>query len=76
MPVINSIDEDLIITFVIIFALILLWLMVKLFMFIGDFAQELRYLNCEINRASGAERQQWIRQRRRLWLSLIPFVKY
>lgn len=41
-----------------------------------DFLHELRYLNCEIARTDGEESQQWIRQRRRLWLSLIPFIKY
>ena len=30
----------------------------------------------EIGRTTGAERRHWIRQKRRLWLSLIPFVKY
>lgn len=41
-----------------------------------DFSRELKYLNSEINRTEGGERKGWIRQRRRLWLSLIPFVKY
>lgn len=41
-----------------------------------EFTRELRYLNSEINRTVGAERRSWIRQRRRLWLSLIPFVRY
>lgn len=40
------------------------------------FTRELHYLNSEIHRTFGAERIYWIRQRRRLWLSLIPFVRY
>ena len=44
--------------------------------FINDFSHELRYLNNEIGRTDGEERRHWIRQRRRLWLSLIPFIKY
>lgn len=44
--------------------------------FLNDFSQELKYLNNEIGRTSGEERQYWIRRRRQLWLSLIPFVKY
>ena len=44
--------------------------------FLADFSRELRYLNCEINRTVGEERRRWIRKRRRLWLSIIPFVKY
>ena len=44
--------------------------------FINYFSQELKYLNSEIKRTSGSERAYWIRQRRKLWLSIIPFVKY
>lgn len=40
------------------------------------FSQELRQLNREIQLAVGAERKNLIRQRRRLWLSLLPFVPY
>lgn len=40
------------------------------------FIQELCYLNKEIQCTSGAERKYWLRQRRRLWLSLLPFMKY
>ena len=44
--------------------------------FVSAFKAELRYLNREIRRTVGDERRYWIRRRRRLWLSLIPFVKY
>ena len=44
--------------------------------FINEFTKELRYLNCEIDRTDGKERERYIRKRRRLWLSLIPFIKY
>ena len=43
---------------------------------VNDFSCELRYLNNEIGRTDGEKREHWIRQKRRLWLSLIPFVKY
>ena len=43
---------------------------------ISNFTKELRYLNTEIARTSGEQRQHWLRRRRRLWLSLIPFIKY
>ena len=43
---------------------------------INAFSKELKYLNAEIERTEGVERRRWIRQRRRLWLSLIPFIKY
>ena len=42
-----------------------------------QFRRELRYLNDEIARSHHRdERKHWKRQRRRLWLSLIPFVPY
>lgn len=55
---------------------ILLILIVGLCDFLNDFKRELKYINCEIKRTSGHERKKWIRQRRRLWLCVIPFVKY
>ena len=57
-------------------AFFLLLLLFGLASFINDFSRELKYINCEIQRTDGSERRYWIRQRRRLWLSLIPFVKY
>lgn len=51
-------------------------LIAKLLDFVSAFREELRYLNNEIRRSMGEEQRYWIRQRRRLWLSLIPFVKY
>lgn len=44
--------------------------------YLHDFNRELRYIQNEINRNRGAERRYWMRRKRRLWLSLIPFVKY
>lgn len=42
------------------------------------FRQELKYINTEIERNKENEREQnrWKRRKRRLLLSLIPFVKY
>ena len=55
---------------------LLIGLLFGLAQFLNDFMSELRYLNNEIGRTDGEKRKHWIRQRRRLWLSLIPFVKY
>lgn len=44
--------------------------------FVTDFSRELRILNIEIERTEGEEREHYIRQRRRLWLSLLPFIHY
>lgn len=41
-----------------------------------DFSKELRYVNQEIARSTGQEQLCWIRRRKKLFLSLLPFVKY
>lgn len=40
------------------------------------FFQELKYLNDEIRRNDGREKERWKRRKRRLFLSIIPFVPY
>lgn len=57
-------------------AFFLIFILVDLVMFFNAFSHELRMLNSEIARTEGSERNYWIRKRRKLWLSLIPFVKY
>ena len=41
-----------------------------------DFREELEDIKYEISKSKGGEREWWIRRRRRLWLSILPFVKY
>ena len=41
-----------------------------------SFRKEKFYIDQEIGRTIGSERQHWIRRKRRLYLSLIPFVPY
>lgn len=70
--------NDQVLTFLIIiiggfFAILIIF---GLAMFFSDFSRELKSVNMEIQRTSGGERHYWKRQRRRLWLSLIPFVPY
>lgn len=72
----NTLDIEFWILAGVVAAPILLGLFVRLCMFLSEFAQERRYINCEIQRSSGSERRFWIRQRKRLWLSLIPFIKH
>ena len=43
---------------------------------LSDFQREFDMLNTEIGRTSGREQHYWIVRRRRLWLSIIPFVRY
>lgn len=52
-------------------ALFLGWLIPKLLRFKHD----LEIYNMEISRTTGAERQHWREERRRLWLSLLPFYR-
>ena len=56
--------------------LILIFFLVFMALFLDDFSRELKYLNTEIRRTSGKERKYWKKRKRRLWWSLLPFVKY
>lgn len=76
MPQETNPDIGLYILIGIIAIFFLIGILFGLAQFVNDFSHELRYLNNEIGRTDGEEREHYIRQRRRLWLSLIPFVKY
>lgn len=41
-----------------------------------NFSRELKYLNGLIKYNKETERSYWIQQRRKLLLSLLPFIKY
>lgn len=56
--------------------LILILFLIFMALFLDDFSRELKYLNTEIRRTSGREQKYWKKRKRRLWLSLLPFVKY
>lgn len=60
----------LLIVIVVIIAFVLL---AKLAVFIDNFCYELKYIKMEIRRTNGSERQYWLREKKKLWLSLIPF---
>ena len=40
------------------------------------FKRELKLLKSEIGRTKGREQKYWIKKRRKLWFSIIPFVRY
>lgn len=42
---------------------------------LSRFSRDLRYINMEIERNAGAEREYWQREKRRLWLSWLPFYR-
>ena len=56
--------------------LILFVILIGLIQFYNEFITELQYLSSEIERTDGEERAYWLSRKRRLWLSLLPFVKY
>lgn len=76
MPIANNPDAEFCILIGVIAASFLILLLFALVSFIKNFSTEIKYLNNEIVRTEADERRYWILQRRRLWLSLIPFVKY
>ena len=67
-PVLSLFVALAIIFFVIVF---LIGLVVK----ISEFSHELDYINREIGRTTGGEQRYWKREKRRLWLSLLPFYR-
>lgn len=60
---------------VIMIAFFAVMLFVVLTVKIYDFKRDLDYLNMEIARTEGEEREHWEREKRRLWLSLLPFFR-
>lgn len=74
-PLIN--DQTLIVIMVVGAAVLAAVLFVAAAVWLPKFQRELHHLNMRIEQArSERERQHYIRRRRRLWLSLIPFVRY
>lgn len=67
-PVLNLLVTIIIIFFVVLF---LVGLVIK----INEFSHELDYINREIGRTTGGEQRYWKREKRRLWLSLLPFYR-
>lgn len=69
-------DNGLIIVCVVLGAMILLLASIRFAIWFQAFRKELRYVNSEISRTTGRERAHWERRKKRLLLSLIPFVGY
>ena len=70
-----EIDPIIILLLAIIIAFFAVLLLVGLTMKIKEFSLELKYINMEIGRTTGAEQRRWKREKRRLWLSLLPFYR-
>lgn len=73
MPLENDPATNLLLIIIIAFVVVLL--LVGLTMKIDEFSRELDYINREIGRTTGAEQKYWKREKRRLWLSLLPFFR-
>lgn len=61
---------------VVIGVLILILAVARLAVFLQWFHRELRYVEKEIARTTGDEKKHWLKRKKRLWRSLIPFVRY
>lgn len=72
----QALGTDTMILIVILAIFILLLITIGSVQFFTEFRKELKYINNEIARNRGSERRYWIKRRRKLWLSLIPFVRY
>lgn len=71
----SQLDAIAIVLVPIVIAFFAIALLVGLAAKINDFSRDLAYLNREIARTEGAEREHWKREKRRLWLSLLPFFR-
>lgn len=73
MPTDHVLSTD---TLLLVFGLLLIVTLVLLIVCRAyHFSRELQRINVEIQRSHGLEREHWIREKRRLWLSLLPFVR-
>ena len=70
-------DKD--IAIIIILAVIILFvavlILVGLAVKLNEFSRERDYIEREIRRTTGAEQRRWKREKRRLWLTLLPFYR-
>ena len=72
VPLSETIYNLLIAVSVVVMAVLLI---LRLALSLEKLIRELKYVNLEIKRTRGSERDYWKKKKRRLWLSLIPFYK-
>ncbi len=56
--------------------MIFLLLLARFLFTAKEFKRTMRYIEREINRTQGRELKYWKRQKRLLWLSLLPFIRH
>ncbi|MBR0447629.1 MAG: hypothetical protein IIX28_04100 [Clostridia bacterium] len=60
-----------------IFAIVAIIFVVAVFIpWLQDFRRELRYLNIEISRTQGREKLHWVKRKKKLIRSILPFFHY
>ncbi len=69
-------DTGLLVIFVLVLLFLVSLLLVSFIRWVLDFRWELKRLKSEIGRTRGREQERWKRKKRKLWLSLLPFVRY
>ena len=72
----RNLDTETIVMLLPVVGFFLTAITIKLVVFFRRFSAEMRRINTEICRTDGREQSYWIQRKRRLWLSLIPFVRY
>lgn len=60
---------------VVVIAFFAILFLAALVMKINEFTHELDYIKREIGRTTGGEQRYWKQEKRRLWLSLLPFYR-
>ena len=73
----NPNSENLLLIAVIIIGIAVLFIaIVEGVVLLQRFTRDLTRINREISRSTDDDKYYWLKKRRRLWLSLIPFVPY
>ena len=72
----NNVNQETIFLIAVVVLLLLFAILMGFIQLYNEFITELQYLNSEIERTDGEERAYWLSRRRRLWLSLLPFIEY
>lgn len=69
-------DTGLFVIFILVILFLTSLLLVSFIRWVLDFRWELKRLKSEIGRTKGREQERWKRKKKKLWLSLLPFVRY
>lgn len=73
MSAFHTMDSDTVFFLCLIVGAVLIAALIDLLPRLRNFRRELDSINREIRRCRGTERSFWVRKRRALWCSLIPF---